>query len=71
MIVGSSSEFCLIAEGKADIYPRLAPTMEWDIAAGQAIVEESKGRITKYKTKESIKYNKQNLLNPYFVTTRQ
>ena len=69
--IGSSLKFCLIAEGKADIYPRLAPTMEWDIAAGQAIVEESKGKIIKYKTKESIRYNKQNLLNPYFVTTRQ
>jgi len=69
--IGSSLKFCLIAEGKADIYPRLAPTMEWDIAAGQTIVEESKGRITKYKTKESISYNKQNLLNPYFITTRQ
>lgn len=65
--IGSSLKLCLIAEGKADIYPRLAPTMEWDIAAGQTIVEESKGRITKYKTKESIKYNKQNLLNPYFI----
>jgi len=69
--IGSSLKFCLIAEGKADIYPRLAPTMEWDIAAGQAIVEQSKGKITKYKTKESIRYNKQNLLNPYFITTRQ
>jgi len=69
--IGSSLKFCLIAEGKADIYPRLAPTMEWDTAAGQAIIEESKGRITKYKTKESIKYNKHNLLNPYFVATRQ
>jgi len=69
--IGSSLKFCLIAEGKADFYPRLAPTMEWDTAAGQAIVEESKGRIIKYKTKEPIRYNKQNLLNPYFVTTRQ
>ena len=69
--IGSSLKFCLIAEGKADIYPRLAPTMEWDTAAGQAIVEESKGKIIKYKTKEFIRYNKQNLLNPYFVTTRQ
>lgn len=69
--IGSSLKLCLIAEGKADIYPRLAPTMEWDIAAGQTIVEESKGKIIKYKTKESIRYNKQNLLNPYFVTTRQ
>lgn len=65
--IGSALKLCLIAEGKADIYPRLAPTMEWDTAAGQAIVEESKGRITKYKTKESIKYNKQNLFNPYFI----
>jgi len=69
--IGSSLKLCLIAEGKADIYPRLAPTMEWDTAAGQAIVEESKGRITKYKTEEFIRYNKQNLLNPYFVTTGQ
>jgi 3'(2'), 5'-bisphosphate nucleotidase len=69
--IGSSLKFCLIAEGRADIYPRLAPTMEWDIAAGQSIVEESKGRITKYKTEESIKYNKQNLLNPYFITIRK
>ena len=69
--IGSSLKFCLIAEGKADIYPRLAPTMEWDTAAGQAIIEESKGRITKYKTKESIRYNKQNLLNPYFIAIRK
>ena len=68
--IGSSLKFCLIAEGKADIYPRIAPTMEWDTAAGQAVVEESKGRITKYKTKESMRYNKQNLLNPYFITSR-
>ena len=69
--IGSSLKFCLIAEEKADIYPRLAPTMEWDTAAGQAIVEESKGKITKYKTKEPLRYNKQNLLNPYFIATRQ
>jgi len=69
--IGSSLKLCLVAEGKADIYPRLAPTMEWDIAAGQTIVEESKGKITKYKTKEFLRYNKQNLLNPYFVATRQ
>lgn len=69
--IGSSLKLCLIAEGKADIYPRLAPTMEWDIAAGQTIVEESKGKIIKYKTEEFIRYNKQNLLNPYFITTRK
>ena len=66
--IGSSLKLCLIAEGKADIYPRLAPTMEWDIAAGQAIVEESKGKIVEFKTQTPLKYNKQNLLNPWFVT---
>ena len=69
--IGSSLKLCLIAEGKADIYPRLAPTMEWDIAAGQSIIEESKGKIIKYKTKEFIRYNKQNLLNPYFIGIRK
>lgn len=68
--IGSSLKFCLIAEGKADIYPRLAPTMEWDTAAGQAIVEQSRGKVLKYKSQESLKYNKQNLLNPWFVTKR-
>jgi len=68
--IGSSLKFCLIAEGKADIYPRLAPTMEWDIAAGQIIVEQTGGKILEFKIQESLKYNKQNLLNPWFVTKR-
>ena len=66
--IGSSLKLCLIAEGKADIYPRLAPTMEWDIAAGQAIVEQAGGEVVEFKTKTPLKYNKQNLLNSYFVT---
>ena len=66
--IGSSLKLCLIAEGKADIYPRLAPTMEWDTAAGQAIVEQAGGSVLKYTYQESLKYNKENLLNPYFVT---
>jgi 3'(2'), 5'-bisphosphate nucleotidase len=66
--IGSSLKLCLIAEGKADIYPRLAPTMEWDIAAGQAIVEQAGGEIVEFKTQTPLKYNKQNLLNPWFVT---
>lgn len=65
--IGSSLKFCLIAEGKVDIYPRLAPTMEWDTAAGQIIVEEAGGKVLKYKSQESLKYNKQNLLNPWFI----
>ncbi len=66
--VGSSLKFCLIAEGKADIYPRLASTMEWDTAAGQSIVEQTGGKVIEFKTQKSLKYNKQNHLNPYFVT---
>ena len=65
--IGSSLKLCYIAEGKADIYPRLAPTMEWDIAAGQIIVEQTGGKVLEFKTQESLKYNKQNLLNPWFV----
>ena len=65
--IGSSLKLCLIAEGKADIYPRLAPTMEWDIAAGQAIAEQAGGEIVEFKTQTPLKYNKQNLLNPWFI----
>jgi 3'(2'), 5'-bisphosphate nucleotidase len=66
--IGSSLKFCLIAEGKADIYPRLALTMEWDTAAGLAIVEQAGGEMVEFKTQAPLKYNKQNLLNPYFIT---
>jgi len=66
--IGSSLKLCLIAEGEADIYPRLAPTMEWDTAAGQAIAEQAGGEIVEFKTQAPLKYNKQNLLNPYFIT---
>jgi 3'(2'), 5'-bisphosphate nucleotidase len=44
--IGSSLKFCLVAEGTADVYPRLAPTMEWDTAAGQAVLEAAGGRVT-------------------------
>lgn len=65
--VGSSLKFCLIAEGKADIYPRFAPTMEWDTAAGQAIIEELKGKVIDFGAGIPLKYNKENLVNPWFV----
>ena len=68
--IGSSLKLCLIAEGKADIYPRLAPTMEWDIAAGQAIVEQTGGEVVEYNTQTPLKYNKENLLNPWFMVKR-
>ena len=64
---GSSLKLCMVAAGEADIYPRLAPTMEWDIAAADAIVRESKKMTYQLKNQEPIKYNKENLLNPWFV----
>ena len=67
---GSSLKFCLVAEGKADIYPRLGPTMEWGTAAGQAIAENADAKVLRHNTNEQIIYNKENLLNPWFVVLR-
>jgi 3'(2'), 5'-bisphosphate nucleotidase len=64
---GSSLKFCLIAEGLAQYYPRFGPTMEWDTAAGQAIVELANGRVYKTDTNETLTYNKESLLNPWFI----
>jgi 3'(2'), 5'-bisphosphate nucleotidase len=64
---GSSLKLCLVAEGSADIYPRLGPTMEWDTAAGQAIVEQANGSVLNYETGEPLRYNKKNLLNSWFI----
>ncbi|MBU0633407.1 3'(2'),5'-bisphosphate nucleotidase CysQ [bacterium] len=64
---GSSLKLCMVAEGIADIYPRLAPTMEWDTAAADAVVRES-GKMTYiYENDSPVIYNKENLLNPWFV----
>jgi 3'(2'), 5'-bisphosphate nucleotidase len=63
--VGSSLKLCAVAEGRADLYPRLGPTMEWDTAAGQAVVESAGGKVTDLEG-SNVKYNKENLLNPYF-----
>lgn len=68
--VGSSLKICLVAEGKADVYPRLAPTMEWDIAAGQAVAEASGCTIIDFNTRKALVYNKPELLNPWFVVER-
>jgi 3'(2'), 5'-bisphosphate nucleotidase len=67
---GSSLKLCLVAEGRADIYPRTGPTMEWDTGAGQAIVEFSGGKVYQYDTTEPLLYNKEDLLNPWFVVIR-
>jgi 3'(2'), 5'-bisphosphate nucleotidase len=64
---GSSLKICLVAEGSADIYPRLGPTMEWDTAAGQAVAEFAGARVYAYDIKEPLIYNKKNLLNPWFI----
>ena len=65
--IGSSLKICLVAEGVANIYPRFAPTMEWDTAAGHAIVKASGKEIYDYTTSLPMKYNKENLLNNCFV----
>ena len=64
---GSSIKLCLVAEGAANVYPRFAPTMEWDIAAGQAIIEALGGAVVHAETDQPLKYNKENLYNPYFI----
>lgn len=64
---GSSLKFFDLALGTADIYPRFAPTMEWDIAAGQAILEALGGSVLHAQTREPLRYNKEDLTNPHFV----
>jgi 3'(2'), 5'-bisphosphate nucleotidase len=65
--IGSSLKLCLVAEGKADIYPRLAPTMEWDTAAADVVVRKTGKSVVEYNTQKLLKYNKKNLLNPWFI----
>ncbi|TXN35993.1 3'(2'),5'-bisphosphate nucleotidase CysQ [Flagellimonas hymeniacidonis] len=67
---GSSLKFCLVAEGKADVYPRFAPTMEWDTAAGQAICNAVGIKVISKETGEPLLYNKENLLNSHFIVRR-
>ncbi|MBV1911929.1 MAG: 3'(2'),5'-bisphosphate nucleotidase CysQ [Kangiellaceae bacterium] len=64
---GSSLKMCMVAEGSADLYPRLALTSEWDTAAAQAIVEQSGGRIVQLDFSEMTYNQKENILNPYFL----
>jgi len=64
---GSSLKFCLIAEGRAHAYPRFAPTMEWDTAAGHIIATEAGATVSQYPSGSTLQYNKANLLNPYFL----
>jgi len=64
--MGSSLKLCLVAEGKADIYPRLGPTSEWDTAAAQAVVEAAGGMVTDTSMKPLLYNTKESFLNPYF-----
>ncbi|GAA0871241.1 3'(2'),5'-bisphosphate nucleotidase CysQ [Gangjinia marincola] len=64
---GSSLKFCLVAQGDANIYPRFAPTMEWDTAAGQAICNALGIDVISQETQQPMLYNKENLLNPWFI----
>ena len=64
---GSAIKFFALATGDADIYPRFAPTMEWDIAAGHAILKSIGGTIIDAHTNEPLTYNKKNLYNPHFI----
>ncbi len=79
---GSSLKLCMVAEGVADIYPRIAPTCEWDTAAAHAVVVAAGGRVFEYRDGSEageyttgsdsvldVPYNKENLLNPYFVVS--
>lgn len=65
--MGSSLKICLVADGQADVYPRLGPTMEWDTAAAHAVAAAAGRRVVRYGTGEGLLYNKENLLNSWFI----
>lgn len=69
--MGSSLKILLIAEGRAQLYPRFGPTMEWDTAAAHAIVKAAGGNVTDLQTGKELLYNKEDLLNPYFVVAAE
>lgn len=68
---GSSLKMCMVAEGKADIYPRLANTSEWDTAAGQAVAEAAGCEVIDFDSRERIMYNKDVLQNPWFIVQKK
>ncbi|WP_179351483.1 3'(2'),5'-bisphosphate nucleotidase CysQ [Winogradskyella vidalii] len=67
---GSSLKLCMVAEGTADCYPRFAPTMEWDTAAGQAICEHAGFEVIDWNTKKPMLYNRAELLNAWFLVRK-
>lgn len=68
---GSSIKICLVAEGSADVYPRFAPTMEWDTAAGHAIAKAADMEIYQAGKEIPLHYNKKDLLNPWFIVEKR
>ena len=64
---GSSLKICMVAEGRADLYPRTGPTMEWDTGAGQAIARAAGAEVNEFHSSIPLQYNKENLLNPWFT----
>ena len=64
---GSSLKLCLVAEGAADVYPRFGPTMEWDTGAAHAVALGAGRQVLNRETGKPLAYNKENLLNPYFI----
>lgn len=66
---GSSLKFCLVAERKAHAYPRFAPTMEWDTAAGHAVLLAAGGKVVVWPDKTELRYNREQLLNPWFLAS--
>jgi len=66
--MGSSLKLCLVADGSADVYPRLGPTSEWDTCAAQAVVEEAGGQVLNAESGQPLTYNaRETLLNPHFI----
>ncbi|MBD8490098.1 3'(2'),5'-bisphosphate nucleotidase CysQ [Echinicola sp. CAU 1574] len=69
--MGSSLKFMLVAENKAQVYPRFAPTMEWDTAAAHGVVLAMGGQVMRVPENEPLAYNKENLLNPWFIVSTE
>lgn len=68
---GSSLKFLVLARGEAHLYPRLAPTMEWDTGAAQIVLEEAGGKVIEAQSGRPLRYNKEHLLNPHFIAYGQ
>ncbi len=68
---GSSIKIALVAEGSADVYPRFAPTMEWDTAAGDAVARCAGAEVVQSQSEMAVEYNKENLLNPWFIVRKK